>query len=251
MDRAVQACEQDPGYLHALRARIWLAQAEDDPRWLEEAIRWADEHTLADPGQYSWELQSLARVRIAQYRAYGEPDLAPVLDVLEQHLQSGLSRSSGWTCQVLLLIALAHQALGEVDEALVALGRALAVGEHGAPMADLLDEAVRRGIEADYARQVLDAFQAMTRKRREAESIVAPRTGSLSSQAGLVEPLSERELEVLRLLATTLSGPQIADELVISLSTLRSHTKSIYSKLDVHSRLDAVAQGIALGLLAE
>ena len=61
--------------------------------------------------------------------------------------------------------------------------------------------------------------------------------------------MSDRELEVLRLLATDLDGPEIARELVVSLSTIRSHTKSIYSKLGVNSRRAAVRRGEELGLL--
>jgi LuxR family maltose regulon positive regulatory protein len=65
----------------------------------------------------------------------------------------------------------------------------------------------------------------------------------------LVEPLTERELEVLRLFKTELSGPEIARELVIGLSTVRTHTKSIYSKLNVNSRQAAVKRAIELGLI--
>jgi LuxR family maltose regulon positive regulatory protein len=65
----------------------------------------------------------------------------------------------------------------------------------------------------------------------------------------LIEPLSQRELEVLRLFKTELSGPEIADELVIGLSTLRTHTKSIYSKLNVNSRRAAVNRAEELGLI--
>ena len=65
----------------------------------------------------------------------------------------------------------------------------------------------------------------------------------------LVDPLSERELDVLRLLATHLTGPDIARELVVSLNTLRTHTKSIYTKLGVNSRRDAVQRGSELDLL--
>jgi LuxR family maltose regulon positive regulatory protein len=66
----------------------------------------------------------------------------------------------------------------------------------------------------------------------------------------LVEPLSEREVDVLRLLATDLDGPGIANELVVSLSTIRSHTKSIYAKLGVNSRRAAVRRGEELDLTA-
>jgi LuxR family maltose regulon positive regulatory protein len=65
----------------------------------------------------------------------------------------------------------------------------------------------------------------------------------------MLDPLTERELEVLRLLRTSLSLPEIADRLVISANTVRSHAKHIYAKLDVHSRVDAVERAQDLGLL--
>src|SRR2546430_4824918 len=69
------------------------------------------------------------------------------------------------------------------------------------------------------------------------------------SKQPLVEPLSERELDVLRLLGTDLDGPEIARQLVVSLSTLRTHTRSIYSKLGVNSRRAAVSRADELNLL--
>jgi LuxR family maltose regulon positive regulatory protein len=66
---------------------------------------------------------------------------------------------------------------------------------------------------------------------------------------GLVDPLSERELDVLRMLASELDGPSIARELVVSLNTVRTHTKHIYAKLGVNSRRSAVAQARRRGLL--
>ena len=77
---------------------------------------------------------------------------------------------------------------------------------------------------------------------------VAPLPTSTAGQP-LVEPLSERELEVLRLLRSELSGPEIARELVVALSTVRTHTKTIYSKLDVNSRRSAVKRAEELDLI--
>ena len=73
--------------------------------------------------------------------------------------------------------------------------------------------------------------------------------GQVSKTENLVEPLTERELEVLRLFKTELSGPEIARELVIGLSTVRTHTKSIYSKLGVNNRRAAVKRAEELGLM--
>ena len=99
----------------------------------------------------------------------------------------------------------------------------------GAPMTALLEAAVAHGISPAYARRLLAA-------------------GERPRKQPLAEPLSERELEVLRLLGTDLDGPGIAAELVVALSTVRSHTKSIYAKLGVNSRRSAVRRGQELGL---
>jgi LuxR family maltose regulon positive regulatory protein len=193
-------------------------------------------------------LLSLARVRIAQHRAYGQPDLAPIIRVLDEQFQLAEEADAiGWRIDALLPQALALQALGKVDRAMDPLERALHLAEperfvinfldHGAPMAVLLQEAVKRGIAVAYANKLLAAFDASGYRD----------VGKLSPS--LLEPLTGRELEVLRLLATRLSGPEIAEQLVISLSTLRSHTKSIYGKLDVHRRTDAVERAEKLGLI--
>ena len=104
-------------------------------------------------------------------------------------------------------------------------------------MAALLETVAKRGIAAGYAQRLL------------AES----GTGGHSpgSGQGLIEPLSERELEVLRLLATDLDGPEIASQLMVSLNTMRTHTKSIYTKLGVNSRRAAVHRAAELQLLSQ
>jgi LuxR family maltose regulon positive regulatory protein len=78
---------------------------------------------------------------------------------------------------------------------------------------------------------------------------ILPGTRATVERPALLDPLTERETEVLRLLKTPLSLPEIARELYISVNTVRSHAKHIYHKLDVHSREDAVARAQALGLL--
>ena len=108
------------------------------------------------------------------------------------------------------------------------------VGE-GAPMAALLEAVVRHDPSWRYPRRLLDAFH---------------RTPAPPLDQGLAEPLSARELDVLRLLATDLDGPGIARELVVSLNTVRTHTKNIYAKLGVNSRRAAVSRAGELRLLA-
>ena len=137
-----------------------------------------------------------------------------------------------------MLQALTRAALGDRHEALVALGRALVDApepdayvrlylEEGAPMLALLHDAAEDGTPAGEdaraaARRLLD------RSGMPARDAGAPQT--------LADPLSARELEVLRLLDSELTGPEIARQLFVSLNTLRSHSKRIFTKLDVKTR---------------
>jgi LuxR family maltose regulon positive regulatory protein len=102
-------------------------------------------------------------------------------------------------------------------------------------MASLLQMAAKRDRAHNYADELLAAAGQDTSPPR--------------PQPGLVEPLSERELDVLRLLASDLDGPDIARELYVSLNTMRSHTKSIFTKLGVNSRREAVRRAAEIGLL--
>jgi LuxR family maltose regulon positive regulatory protein len=152
--------------------------------------------------------------------------------------------------RTLVLQALVLQAQGEGEQALAALERALVLAEpegyvrvfvdEGAPMAELLRLAAAQGIRLGYVRRLLATL--------EKEPGGAERAFRLAA-VPLAEPLSERELEVLRLLTTHLSSREIAEQLVISVNTARSHIKNIYGKLDVHSRGEAVARAQELGLL--
>ena len=145
-----------------------------------------------------------------------------------------------------ILLALAHQASGERNEALIALEQVLITTEpegyvrifvdEGVPMSALLREAETRDIAPGYVPKLLAAFET---------DHVQVEPHSVTS---LIEPLSERELEVLRLLKTELSGPEIADQLMIALSTMRTHTQSIYSKLGVSNRRAAVRKAEELNL---
>jgi LuxR family maltose regulon positive regulatory protein len=145
--------------------------------------------------------------------------------------------------EIRLLQALVHDARGDRAEALSDLGAALEAAvpagyvrlflDEGEPMAELLKAAERLSSAGDHARQLRH-----TAYRQPA-----------AAQRPPAEGLSEREVEVLRLLATSLSGPQIAGELFVSVNTLRTHTKHIFTKLDVNTRRAAVSRATELGLL--
>jgi LuxR family maltose regulon positive regulatory protein len=186
---------------------------------------------------------SQARVHLAQ----GDTSAAlAALGPLRQQVEAkGLEDEQ---LKVMVLQAVAHHAHGEKGEAAQLLGDALALAEpegfirifvdEGPPMEALLKRIkVEDGKMKEYVRKLLAAF-------KDKES----RPPSPSPQP-LIEQLSERELEVLRFLTTELSGPEIAQELMIELSTLRSHTKNIYSKLNVSSRRAAVHKAEDLNLI--
>jgi LuxR family transcriptional regulator, maltose regulon positive regulatory protein len=139
--------------------------------------------------------------------------------------------------------------LNRMEEAMAAMQAALSLArtegyvrsilDEGEPVGELLRTAIARGIEVTYAAQLLRVFQE--------ESLQSP--FQVMQAVGLVDPLSDREVEVLRFLVTDLSAPEIADELYISVSTVRSHIKQIYSKLEAHSRFEAVTKARELNLL--
>jgi LuxR family transcriptional regulator, maltose regulon positive regulatory protein len=254
MERAEAKCIwfQEGARALQVRIRLWRAQVMNDPHYLDLALAWARDRDLENTARNEWELQSLAQAYIAAYRAYGEPDLLPLLRVLGEQLRMAEAADrDDLLIYMLILETLAWQALGQTDQVMTSLEKALALAtthgfimsfvSHGAPMEILLRGALKRGISTAYVNQLLEAFSKGLPKSFPAET--------RPSQTSLLEPLSKRELEVLRLLASSLSGPQIADELFISLGTFQSHTKSIYSKLGVHNRFEAIERAGDLKLM--
>jgi ATP/maltotriose-dependent transcriptional regulator MalT len=161
-----------------------------------------------------------------------------------------------------VLQALAFQAEVEPAQAVAPRGQALTLAEpgglirisvdEGPPMARLLYEAATRGIAgrgpvAPYARRPLAAFPTAESEQMARAQIQAP-THELAEP--LVEPLSERELEVLQLIAEGLTNSGIASRLYLALNTVKAHTRNIYGKLDAHSRTQAVARARTLGIFS-
>ncbi len=232
----------------AQKVRVWVRQN----RW-SEAVDWVQERKVSVDDELSYlkeyEHITLARVLIGRYRDEGTAttirDALRLLERLRQAAEE--AKRGGSLIEILTLQALALQAKGDLAAALVPLERALTLAEpegyvrlfvnEGPPMGRLLREAAGRGITPTYTAKLLDAFDSGSRSQ-----VI------LSSQS-LTEPLTERELDVLRLFQTELTGPEIARELVIALSTVRTHTKSIYGKLNVNNRRAAVKRAAGLGLI--
>ena len=229
----------------ALRARVLVTQGE-----LGEALGWARERDLSvdDDLSYLREFEhiTLARVLLARYAAErAERSIQEATRLLERLLRAAEEgQRTGSVIEILVLQALAHQARDDIPAALASLRRAVTLAEpegyvrifadEGPPMASLLRAAAKLRIARNYIRRLLAA--------------VNKTEDSTPVSQGLIEPLSERELDVLRLLGTDLGGPDIARELVVSLNTVRTHTKNIYAKLGVNNRRAAVRRARELDL---
>jgi LuxR family maltose regulon positive regulatory protein len=223
---------------------------------LAAAARWAEDSGLQPDDRFSYEdaglYLALARVLLAQGKQLSDAALiGQVIGLLNRLLHlSETAGAMGRVLEILVTKALALQALGDMESALSALERALLLAEpegymrtfteHGATIAPLLHAALKRGIAVDYAHQLLEALQ---------ESAASEPTREAPPPGALIEPLSERELQILRLLTTHLSSTEMAEQLYLSVHTVRTHIKNIYSKLDVHTRRDAIQRAQDLGLL--
>jgi LuxR family maltose regulon positive regulatory protein len=266
------------------QARLWLAEGK-----LEAAGQWArargldaEEHLAPDELDFFALMDHimLARILIAQ----GQLDEA---DRLLQQLLEAAEAGDRTTrvIEILNLRALAFQARGEPIQAIDSLKRALSLAkpagfvrafvDEGQPMARLLGQLRDEGVALGYITEILDAFGTTDDGRRTTEIAVGTtdegrrttgaafgtkddrqRTkrevrlfGVHGPTSPLVEPLSEREVEVLQLIAEGLTNQEIASRLFVSLNTVKAHTRNIYGKLGVHSRTQATAKAREIGLL--
>jgi LuxR family maltose regulon positive regulatory protein len=250
-DRESEVADWAQFQLAAWQARVWLVQGR-----LDAVSHWAQERGMDTKGDLTYlrEMEYLifSRVLISQ----GDPDEA--IRLLERLLE--VAEAGGRTStaiEILILQAIAFRASDDPDEALIKLEQALILAEpggftrafvdEGPPMARLLSEAAARGIMPDYVAKLLAAFEGATKNDRRTAEPVSSVVDRPSP--ALVEPLSDREREVLQLISDGLTNREIASRLFISLNTVKAHTRNIYGKLSVHSRTQAVARSQQLGLL--
>ncbi|HET9859649.1 MAG TPA: LuxR C-terminal-related transcriptional regulator [Nocardioidaceae bacterium] len=249
----------------AIRARLQIASGD-----LSSAAGWARVRGVdvdEEPAYLrEYEHLTLVRLLLAAHRAARPIDLsgtdypvAAALALLDRlHAAAADAGRDGSVLEIRMLQALAHHAHGDVPRALAALGQALVETpepdsyvrlylDEGAPMLDLLDHTINADAGNDPAARHEDAARVQRQARRLLERAGPPVEAAV--EQSLVDPLSQRELQVLRLLDSDLTGPQIARELYVSLNTVRTHTKSIFTKLDVNTRAAAVRRAHERGLL--
>ena len=252
---ASRTTQLDDRLVAAAWARIWIVQGQ-----LDRAEAWARERGFVDDesaAPVSYDLHEaehliLARLYLAQGRS--EAALARLHSLRASDERQGRMRR---VIEILGLEALAYQQQSEMDQALAHVHQALTLAQpegyvrtfldEGPPMALLVMKMRQADVDSaliPYLHRLLSAFTD------EAEARVIPQPIPHNSQP-LIEPLSERELDVLGLLAAGLSNREIAERLFISLSTIKGHTSNIYGKLGVNNRTQAVARARALGVLAD
>ncbi len=209
-----------------------------------------DEVDFTSPADYprEFDYSELACALIAEDRA------AEALPLLTRLLEAAITMERhGDEIRYLVMIALAQHALGNTQTALDFLGRALTQAEpqgyvrlfvdEGFPMAELLSFAIPQNIAPDYASKLLAAFP---------ENVLsaAPNVKELTAKTQLlVETLSQREIEVLRLITEGYKYKEIAERLVVSINTVRHHTRNVYGKLEVNNRTQAIGKAKELNLL--
>ncbi len=243
--------------IHATRARVLIASGD-----LAAARAWAREHRLdaGDETSYlrEYEHLTLARLLLAQHRIGGDAEALPkTVDLLDRLLLAAEADGrAGSVLEIDVLRSLALRAAGDAAAALTSLEHAVDLAEPdgwvrvfvdaGPAMGESLAELAVRRPDSGFVRELVSA-NALAEAQEES---VAATPSAPATDERLVDPLSDRELDVLRWLGSDLDGPAIARELVVSLNTVRTHTKHIYAKLGVNNRRSAVTRAHQLGLLA-
>jgi LuxR family maltose regulon positive regulatory protein len=242
-ERCIEAHPLAPwrsAWLKAALARLWIARGN-----LGRAADLVQHSGIPrDGAEIAYLQEPLHLILLRLHLARGEYDAALAL---AERLLGRLEATSrlGRVIEVLALQSLAFQGMRDMDQALSVLGRALALAQpqgftrlfldEGEPMAKLLFQAKAHRVGEGYAAELLSAVGGVP-------------AGELPPAQALIEPLTPRELEVLRLIEAGYSNQDIAGRLVISMPTVKRHISNIYAKLGAESRTQAVSMGRELGL---
>ncbi|MFC1905936.1 LuxR C-terminal-related transcriptional regulator [Chloroflexota bacterium] len=230
-------------YIESWKARFAMARGD-----LDTAQRWATEQkdalTAPDTLFYNYAyglLSTLIRICISINKLDG---ILPILENAKVNLDR--QGQTGWLTEVLAHESIVLDAMGDTEKALETLEQALHRAEpqsyirlfvdQGEPMAKLLRLAASRGMHPAYVNKLRSAMHNQEQEQSD-------------KQSQLIDPLSQRELEVLELLDAGKSNQQIADELILSIGTVKKHVYNIYSKLGVERRTQAISHARELGLI--
>jgi LuxR family maltose regulon positive regulatory protein len=252
--------------IHASRARVLAASGD-----LSGALAWARTHRLdaADELSYLREFEhvTLARILLAEHGATGDADaLMSATGLLDRLLEAAVGGDrDGTVIEIEVLRAQAAHAAGDETAAVDAIEHAVDLAEPdgwlrffvGGPraIAETLQVLASSRPRSGFVRDLIGAVVVLPGEAdvgigSPVRDVAAYRGADGRERPSLVDPLSERELEVLRLLGSDLDGPGIARHLVVSLNTVRTHTKHIYTKLGVNNRRSAISRAHQLGLLS-
>jgi ATP/maltotriose-dependent transcriptional regulator MalT len=237
--------------IQALKARIRLAQGDVEAAMEQvSATKLSVDDTLSYLREF--EHVTLARILLARHGRRGEEHSANDALRLLERLSSAAEAGGriGSLIEILVLVAVAQQTLGNLRPALDSLTRALGLAapegylrvflDEGTRLRELLRHAITRGLAGEYTRRVLASFDA---PKPAAAPVAVPNNG------GLLQPLTTRELEILRLIAAGLRNQEIADHLTISAATVKRHIANAYGKLGASHRTAALARAAELKLL--
>lgn len=235
----------------ALKTRVWIKQNR-----LDGALAWVRRQKLSVEDELSFALEfnhiTLARLLIAQYRNdKQESILNQALSFLERLNDAAkIGNRLGRLIEILILQSLVYQLGRDIKTALKFLQQALNLAEvegyvqifvtEGKPLELLLNEVEAKRITSDYAKKLLLVYKKNKENNKNT-------TTSLNDV--LVEPLSKRELEVLKLIEQGLSNQDISKKLFITLSSVKGHNQKIFAKLQVKRRTEAVARARELSLV--
>ena len=233
-------------HISAWQIRIWLAEGK-----LDVATQWLAERDLSLDGEIPFiheaDYVAMARVLLAQGR------LAKATELLIR-LQ-GVAEGGGRYLRVielLLLQALTAHANADLPRALNLLEQALHLGEprgiirtfvdEGPALAQLLYEAIKHELSPEYVQRIIAAFPTV---------MPEPIAERSSQENEWIEPLTDRELEILQLVAEGLSNQEVSKQLYLSANTVKTHLRNLYGKLGVNSRTQAVAKARGLGIVLD
>lgn len=242
--------------LRAIRAQIGLQQGD-----ISSAQAWVRASNLQLNAEPTYLLETdhlvFARVLLA------EGNLLVALQLLDK-LETAVTENGRFArlIEVFTLKAIAHQNLGKSQQAASALTRAIELAapagfvrvflDEGKQLIPLLKQLAARNVAFAYIQHLLSLFAEAEQSTAHSQArVLTASTPTLQAQSLHLplSPLTERELTTLRYLATDLKIPSIAEQLIVAPSTVRTYVKNIYSKLDAHSRIEAVNRGRSLGLI--